>query len=100
MQHAAEVRAHDRVMRYRRWGSGPLLLVLGAESPDAFWPGLPERLAAQFKVIVPEVPSDAPDAVPWLDCLLDGLGASDIAVVAGIRHRATALALAEGDHVS
>jgi hypothetical protein len=100
MDHTAEVRAHNQVMRYRRFGTGPLLLLLG-NSPRELWPALRERLAEHFKVIVPDIPPGNPDIAGWLCCLLDGLGATEIAVVAEdrLRDTASALACADGDYV-
>jgi hypothetical protein len=102
LAHTAEVRAHNRVMRYTRSGSGPLLLLLGGDSADDLWPGLHDRLAADFKVIVPELPKGdgRADVANWLACLLDGIGATNVFVVTGEPHRDTALALGEGDYVS
>jgi hypothetical protein len=95
--HTAEVRAHNQVMRYSRYGSGALLLLLRDASRDP-WSTLQERLAAHFKVIVPEVPAGTADVPGWLNNLLEGLGATDITVVAVGGHCDTGLALALVDN--
>ena len=77
----AEVRARGSVIRYRRRGSGPLVLVL-ANGPTEPWPDLAEALSAEFRVITPEPAGDLPDTSCWLADFLDGLGASNVGVVA------------------
>ena len=78
----AEVRAHDRVMRYRRCGAGQAILVLRpADGPEPLWPELARALAANCRVIAPDVPAGA-DVAAWLSDFLDGLGLARIAVVA------------------
>lgn len=95
--HTAEVRAHNRVMRYSRFGSGVPVLLLRDPSRDG-WSTLHERLAAHFKVIVPNVPADTADVPCWLSNLLEGLGAAGMAVVAVGEHCDTGLALALADN--
>jgi hypothetical protein len=95
--HTAEVRAHNQVMRYSRFGSGALLLLL-RDTPRDPWSTLQERLAAHFKVIVPNIPAGTADVPGWLTNLLEGLGATDLTVVAVGRHCDAGIALALGDH--
>ena len=95
--HTAEVRAHNQVMRYTRYGSGALVLLLRDPSPDP-WSNFRERLAAHFKVIIPNVPAGTADVPCWLSNMLEGLGGTDVTVVAVGRHCDTGLALALGDH--
>lgn len=78
----AEVRASDRVMRYRRSGTGPTLLLLGAESESS--PISTELVAAleeRFRVIVPEVPVDF-TMTSWIAEFLEGLGTCEVAILA------------------
>lgn len=78
----AEVRARDRVMRYRRSGAGPTLLLLGAESgPTPLDAGLVDELGVRFRCIVPDVPN-GPSGVAWLAEFLEGLGCSDVVILA------------------
>jgi hypothetical protein len=91
----AEVRAHGWVMRYRRLGAGPPLLLLGPV-------GGVDGLAAQFRVIVPELPDPREDVGGWLTAFLEGLGMSGVTVLAAAPFFAVArdLALADPDRVS
>ena len=79
----AEVRAHDRVVRYRRSGSGPVVLLLQPDSPTTpLWPELLEAIATGSRLIVPEPPATESDAEPWLSALLEGLGTRHTTIVA------------------
>ena len=50
----AEVRARDRVTRYRRAGAGRVVLVLGAAGAgDPLWPELLPTLVRDARVITP-----------------------------------------------
>src|SRR5687768_1279732 len=92
-----EVRAHNRVMRYRRAGMGSVILMLGVDSLVPIWPELPRLLTTQFRTIVPDLPQGVDDAAEWLSSLLDGLGIGGAAVLAAEPYRATALELAVAD---
>ena len=94
-----EVRAHQRVVRYRRIGDGaaPMLLLLDGGFPIAFWPDLARALATSFRVVVPDLSSGRNDAATVMRCLLDGLGASGVAVIASGPYCGVAVALAAGD---
>ena len=79
----AEVRAHDQVMRYRRAGAGrPLVVLRGADDPDALWPGLDVELISHFRVVTPELPVDCEDVAAWVADFLEGLGLDRVAVLA------------------
>jgi len=41
----AEVRAHDRVVRYRRSGAGPAVVLLQPAAPTPLWPELLDMIA-------------------------------------------------------
>src|SRR6185503_3414586 len=90
-----EVHAHNQVMSYRHRGGGPLVVLLGAESSANLWPELPVLLSRDFRVVLPQLPVTA-DVANWLACLLDGLGASDVAVIAGGHYCFPAVELALG----
>ncbi len=91
----AEVRAHDLVMRYRRLGSGAILLLL-ARRHDEFWHELPALLAEHYRLVIPDLPDDAGEVAKTMACLLDGLGAMDVPVIAAGRYCDAALGLALG----
>lgn len=93
----AEVRAHDRVIRYRRAGAGAVVVLLLPEGEDPPWPGLAQALAARFRLVVPELPPSGSDVGRWLLDFLEGLGWHAVSLVAAGRCRAPALALARGD---
>ena len=92
-----EVRAHNRVMRYRRAGTGSVILMLGVESLVLIWPELPRLLTADFRTIVPDLPKEVDEATGWLSSLLDGLGIGRTAVLAAEPYHSTARALAVAD---
>jgi hypothetical protein len=78
----AEVRASDRVMRYRRSGTGPTLLLLGADAePSPISTELVAALGVSFRVIVPDVPA-ASTATGWIAEFLEGLGTCEVAILA------------------
>ena len=80
----SEVRANDRVMRYRRSGTGAaVLLVAPCDGGDALWADLPAYLSSRFRLIVPEIQScPRPDESVVLQCFLEGLGTPRVAIVA------------------
>ncbi|HKP15761.1 MAG TPA: hypothetical protein VJT85_06840 [Gemmatimonadaceae bacterium] len=79
----AEVRAHDQVMRYRRAGAGrPIVVLRGADEPDALWPELDAELISRFRVVTPALPADCEDVAAWVGDFLEGLGLDRVAVLA------------------
>lgn len=81
----AEVRAHDRVVRYRRsgGGAGPAILLLQpASSAAPLWQELADMLGDGRRVIVPDPPADDSEVEAWLSALLEGLGVRNITVIA------------------
>jgi len=62
---------------YRRWGSGPTVLLLGTAEATAV------ALASSFRVIVPELPLgfSEPGAAEWLGGIYEGLGITKAAIV-------------------
>jgi hypothetical protein len=92
---SAEVRAHDRVVRYRRSGTrGPNLLLLAADSAADLWPEFPRLLSDRFRLFMPDLPQSGADATSSFRCLLDGLGATGVSVLAAGRYCDAALAVA------
>jgi pimeloyl-ACP methyl ester carboxylesterase len=79
----AEVRAHDRVVRYRRLGAGPVVLLLQpGSSLTPLWPEVLARITEGRRLIVPDPPANEMEAEAWLSALLEGLGVRNITVVA------------------
>src|SRR5215510_12757759 len=79
----AEVRAHDRVVRYRRSGAGPVvLLIQPAEAAAPLWPELLDLIATDTRLVVPEPPADESEVEEWLSALLEGLGTRNTTIVA------------------
>ena len=79
----SEVRANGQVMRYRRSGVGRPVIVLRPDDPgDAPWSALLDSLCASHRLLIPELPAAGADVTSWLAAFLDGLGVSDVAVVA------------------
>jgi hypothetical protein len=93
----AEVHAHDRVTRYRRSGAGRAVVVLLAAEAAPLWPGLGRTLAPRCRVITPELPSPGTDVVDWLGEFLEGLGVSDVGLVAAGHLCVPAFELTFGD---
>jgi hypothetical protein len=96
-----ELRAHDRIIRYRCSGAGRSLIVLGSDG-SPFWAVLMAGLDGRFRVILPEAPPEDAELGGWLASLLEGLGTSSIRVIAGDRFQLPAIAIAheEPDQVS
>jgi hypothetical protein len=69
-------------MRYRRSGTGPTLLLLGAEAESSpLSTELVASLGARFRVIVPDVPPSA-SVTEWVAEFLEGLGTCEVAILA------------------
>ena len=73
----AVVMANGVATTYRRWGSGPTVVLLGV--PD----GMALALGAAYRVIVPDVPLQFSElgAAGWLCGVYDGLGIAEAAIV-------------------
>lgn len=79
----AEVRAHDRVVRYRRSGAGPAVLLVQPHSSLApLWPEFLALIGEGSRLIVPEPPANESEVEAWLGALLEGLGMRCMTVVA------------------
>lgn len=99
----AEVRAHDRVMRYRRCGSGyPVLVLCDAACANPVVDALRDALGAAFRFLVPDIPGAVEDFAAWLADFLEGVGVGDVAIVAvgELCVPALELALGDGDQVA
>ena len=96
----AEVRARDRVVRYRRTGTGPIVLLLAHED-TRLRDGLVRELSENFRLLDPEM---AETEIKIAECLaefLEGLGTTTVNVVAVGRFciPALELALRDGDQI-
>jgi len=79
----AEVRAHDRVVRYRRMGAGPaVLLVQPHSSLTPLWPEFLELIGRGSRLMIPDPPANDIEVEEWLGALLEGLGMRNVTVVA------------------
>ena len=87
----AEVRAHERVVRYRRSGAaGPALVLVAADPRTDLWPEFSPLLAERYRVINPDLP-DPGEAAQSLRSLLEGLGCLAVPLIAAGRHCDAAL---------
>jgi hypothetical protein len=95
----AEVRVGEHVTRYVRRGSGPAVVVVGADThASPVWTPLVEWLATSHRVFVPEPPPTADaDVSVWLRGFIEGIGVSSIVLIAGDAAFNAALDLATTD---
>ena len=94
----AEVRVGEHVTRYVRRGSGPTVVLLGAEAEsNSVWAPLVESLAGNYRLVIPKPPPDGVDASAWLRGFVEGLGLTSVALVAGGMLATAALELATAD---
>jgi hypothetical protein len=97
----AEVRVGEHVTRYVRRGSGPSVVLLGAESESTpIWRSLVEWLGSDYRITIPQLPSDDTDRSEWLRGFIEGLGLSAFILVASAEFRAAALDLATADDLT
>ena len=90
----AEVRANDRVTRYRRIGTGrPVLVLHSGDDGSELWPGLLETLGGSYRLIVPEAPPADADVAGWVADFLEGLGTTSVRIVASGRFALPSLEL-------
>lgn len=94
---SAEVRTEGRVIRYRRSGAGPPVLLLAAPADrDALWDALAGGLGG-FRRIEPELPDPDADPLAWLDAFLEALGTPRLTVLAAGAYCACVVELARAD---
>lgn len=80
----AEVRVGEHVTRYVRRGSGPAVVLLGAQTEtNPVWAPLVEALASNYRLVIPQPPSEEVDASAWLRGFVEGLGLSSFVLIAG-----------------
>jgi hypothetical protein len=94
----AEVRVGEHVTRYVRRGSGPSVVLLGADADaNPLWAPLVESVAATHRVVVPQLPTDGANHSAWLRGFIEGLGLSAVVIMAGSALCEAALDLAAVD---
>ncbi len=94
----AEVRVRDQIMRYSRTGSGLPVVMLGSPTdPEPLWAGLHRAIAERFRLIVPDLPRCDTDIAAWLTAFLEGLGSTDVRIVASSEFCMAALDLVLAD---
>ena len=96
----AEVRARDRVMRYRRTGTGPMVLLLARED-TRLRAELIRTLATGFRLLDPDMAGTDVRIAECLAEFLEGLGTARVNVVAvgQLCVAALELALRDGDQI-
>ena len=90
----SEIRAHGQMMRYRRLGAGRSLLFLDSATEPEVCAELRDALAGAFRLILPELPSSDVHLAGWLADLLEGIGSSNVGVIAAERYCVAAIELA------
>ena len=97
----AEVRVGEHVTRYVRRGSGPSVVLLGADTEaNALWEPLLESIGATRRVIIPQLPPNGADQSTWLREFIEGLGLSAVVLIAGSELCHAALDLAAADDLT
>ena len=94
----AEVRVGEHVTRYVRRGSGPSIVLLGADAEaNPVWGPLAESLAGGHRLVIPQPPPEGVDSSTWLRGFIEGIGLSSFALIAGSTLSDAALDLAAVD---
>lgn len=97
----AEVRVGEHVTRYVRRGSGPSVVLLGADAEaNPMWEVVVGSLAGNHRLVIPQPPPDDADASSWLRGFVEGLGVSSCVLVAGGSLTDAALELATADDLT
>ena len=93
----AEVRVGEHVTRYVRRGTGPAVVLVGADAnTNPVVLPLITKLAPNHRLIVPQTPA-ADDLTSWLRGFIEGIGLAEIALIAGDAPAAAATELAGTD---
>ena len=94
----AEVRVGEHVTRYVRRGTGPSVVVVGADAQASpVWSPLVEQLVASHRVVVPQQPPEVADVGTWLRGFIEGIGLTAIVLIAGGAAAAASLDLTASD---
>ena len=93
----AEVRVGEHVTRYVRRGTGPSVVLVGADAnTNPVVLPLITKLAPNHRLIVPQTPA-TDDLASWLRGFIEGLGLAEIALITGDAPAAAATELAATD---
>ena len=88
----------DHVTRYVRRGTGPSVVLVGADvDANPVWRPLVERLESGHRIVVPQPPPESSDVTAWLRGFIEGLGLTSVVLIAGNGSSAAALELATVD---
>ena len=94
----AEVRVGEHVTRYVRRGTGPSVVVVGADAQASpVWSPLVEQLVGTHRVVVPQQPPEGADVGTWLRGFIEGIGLTAIVLIAGGAGTAASLDLTASD---
>jgi hypothetical protein len=94
----AEVRVGEHVTRYVRRGTGPSVVVVGADAQASpVWSPLVEQLVGSHRVVVPQQPPEGADISVWLRGFIEGIGLTAIVLIAGGAATAASLDLTASD---
>lgn len=94
----AEVRVGEHVTRYVRRGTGPSVVVVGADAQASpVWSPLVEQLVESHRVVVPQQPPEGADVGTWLRGFIEGIGLTAIVLIAGGAATAASLDLTASD---
>ncbi len=94
----AEVRVGEHVTRYVRRGTGPSVVVVGADAQASpVWSPLVEQLVGSHRVVVPQQPPEGADVGTWLRGFIEGIGLTAIVLIAGGAATAASVDLTASD---
>jgi hypothetical protein len=94
----AEVRVGEHVTRYVRRGTGPSVVLLGADAEaNPIWSPLVESLSTSHRLVVPQMPLECVDSSEWLRGFIEGIGLTSVVMIAGGALADAALELATTD---
>jgi hypothetical protein len=94
----AEVRVGEHVTRYVRRGTGPSVVVVGADAQASpVWSPLVEQLVGSHRVVVPQQPPEGSDVGTWLRGFIEGIGLTAIVLIAGGAATAASVDLTASD---
>jgi hypothetical protein len=94
----AEVRVGEHVTRYVRRGTGPSVVLLGADAEaNPIWSPLVESLSTSHRLVVPQMPLECVDSSEWLRGFIEGIGLTSVVMIAGGALADAALELATAD---
>jgi hypothetical protein len=94
----AEVRVGEHVTRYVRRGTGPSVVVVGADAQASpVWSPLVEHLVESHRVVVPQQPPEGADVGTWLRGFIEGIGLTAIVLIAGGAATAASVDLTASD---